>query len=476
MAAADIIGRRAELKEFSEFMNSGRPEFVVVYGRRRVGKTYLIREAFAKRFSFQLTGLANASLSQQLFNFHTALQKAFPYTVFPVAESWFEAFQQLITCIEKTKKKRQVIFLDELPWLDTPRSSFVSALEHFWNSWASARKDIVLIVCGSAASWMLNKLINNRGGLHNRVTRRIKILPFTLQECEAFLHARHIHWTRYQVIEIYMALGGIPYYLDALRPGLSPAQNIDRLCFSESGLLRHEFDNLYASLFRFPGNHTAISEALSRKARGLSREELIAASGLPNGGGATKVLHELEASGFIRRYLPFNKKVKDSLYQLSDFYTLFYYRFIHKRRQLSGNYWVLQTDSPGYRAWSGYAFEQVCLAHVPQIKKELGISGVQSAEASWRSSGKENGAQADLLIDRRDQVINLCEMKFSIHPFTIDKRYAAELRNKIGVFRNETQTRKSVFLTMITTYGIKANQYSAGLVQNNLDMDCLFEP
>ncbi|MBL0911859.1 MAG: AAA family ATPase [Bacteroidia bacterium] len=476
MAAADIIGRRAELREIREFMDSGRPEFVVVYGRRRVGKTYLVREAFEHRFAFQLTGLANASLPQQLLNFHTALQKAFPHREYPVPESWFEAFQQLMACMEKKKKKRQVIFLDELPWLDTPRSSFISALEHFWNSWASARKDIVLIVCGSAASWMLNKLINNRGGLHNRVTRRMKILPFTLHECEAFLRSRHIHWTRYQLIEIYMALGGIPYYLNALQPGMSPAQNIDRLCFSETGLLRQEFDNLYASLFRFPENHTAVSEALSRKARGLSREELIAASGLPNGGGATKVLEELEASGFIRRYLPFDKKVKDSLYQLSDFYTLFYYRFIHKRRQFAAGHWLQQTDSPGHRAWSGYAFEQVCLAHVPQIKKELGISGVHSEEASWRSSGKDNGAQVDLLIDRRDQVINLCEMKFSINPFTIDKRYAAELRNKIGVFRNETQTRKAVFLTMISTYGVKANEHSAGLVQNNLDMDCLFAP
>lgn len=476
MIMSGIVGRRAELEQLSEYTGSGMPEFIAVYGRRRVGKTFLIRAAFRNRFTFQLTGLANAGMSRQLLNFHHALHKAFPQEELPVPEDWFSAFQQLIACLENKKGARKVLFLDELPWMDTPRSSFISALEHFWNSWASAREDIVLIVCGSSASWMLGKLIRNRGGLHNRVTRRMKVQPFSLYECEAFLKSKNIHLSRYQVIETYMVTGGIPYYLNALKPGLSAAQNTDRLCFSESGLLRDEFDTLFASLFRFPDNHHAVCEALSRKARGLTRDELIAASGLPNGGGTTKVLDELEASGFIRRYLPFDKKRKHSLYQLSDFYTLFYYKFIFNRKISREHYWQQQIDTPAHRAWSGYAFEQVCLAHVPQIKKALGISGVYTEEASWRSSGKTKGAQVDLLIDRRDQVISLCEMKFSINPFTIDKKYAAELRDKIGVFRSETGTRKAVFLTMLTTYGIRPNEHSAGLVQSSLTMDCLFEP
>lgn len=473
-----IVGREQEVMLLKSLLQSPSSEFVTVYGRRRVGKTFLIRETLAPYFSFQLTGIYNASLQQQLFNFHTELKKekanAFSGKELPVAENWFSAFQQLITLLQKNQEKKKVIFLDELPWLDTSRSNFIPALEHFWNSWASARKDILLVVCGSAASWITNKLINNKGGLHNRVTHKIKLMPFTLRECELFLQSKKIKWNRYQVIEAYMAMGGIPFYLDALKPGLSAAQNIDRLCFHPTGLLKNEFQNLYASLFKNADNHIAVTEGLSKKLKGLTRDEIITLSKLPNGGGITKVLDELEESGFIRKYQPFNNKIKNSVYQLADFYTLFYYRFIKNSTTTPGNYWMNLYDSPKHRAWSGYAFEQVCQTHVSQIKKELGISGIQTNEASWRSSKSANGTQIDLLIDRKDQVINICEVKFSINEFTIDKKYAATLRNKIGVFRTETQTRKSVFLTLVTTYGVKPNEYATGLVQNNITMDALF--
>lgn len=269
-------------------------------------------------------------------------------------------------------------------------------------------------------------------------------------------------------------MGGIPYYLNAVKKGLSASQNIDQLYFAESGLLKNEFDNLYASLFKNSENHIAVVEALSKKAKGLTRDEIITVSKLPNGGGATKVLEELEASGFIRKYISLNKKTRESIYQLVDFYTLFYYKFIKNNKVAKGNFWINAIDNASHRAWSGYAFEQVCLMHVFQIKKELGISGIQSNEAAWHSKGNSNGAQIDLIIDRNDNVINLCEMKFSIHPFSIDKKYAAELRNKIGVFKSETRTRKAVFFTMITTHGVVQNQHAIGLVQNNITMDCLF--
>jgi hypothetical protein len=272
-----------------------------------------------------------------------------------------------------------------------------------------------------------------------------------------------------------MAMGGIPYYLNSIEPGFSAAQNIDRIFFSETGQLKDEFNTVYASLFKNHENHIAAIETLSKKAKGLTREEIIRFSKLPNGGGTTKVLEELEASGFIRKYISFDKKVKQSLYQLTDFYSLFYYRFIHNNKDAKENFWINAVDSPVYRTWSGYAFEQVCMAHIFQIKKALGIQGIQSNDASWRSANEENGAQIDLLIERKDQIINLCEMKFSISPFTIDKKYATNLRNKISAFRNETQTRKAVLITMITTYGIKQNEHSLGLVQNDLTMDCLFD-
>ncbi len=470
-----LIGRKKELSVLKSVLNSDKSEFVAVYGRRRVGKTFLIRSAYNQRFTFQVTALGNATLNQQLTNFHIALQKVDPKTEYTPASDWFTAFQQLTEYIENEKSTRKIIFFDELPWFDTHGSGFIQALEHFWNSWASARNDILLIVCGSTASWMLNKLINNKGGLHNRVTRRIKLVPFTLGECELFLQSKNSVLDKYQIIQLYMVIGGIPYYWDEIVQSKSAVQNINEICFTENGLLRNEFPNLFRSLFNNYQKHEYIIKALAQKAKGLTREEIINSTGLPNAGSTTKVLLELEESGFIRKYIPFGKKLRNSLYQLVDFYSLFYLRFIKDTVLMEQKDWLTYIDSPRYRTWSGYAFEQAALYHLQQIKHALGISGVQTSVSSWRSMSKNQGAQIDLVIDRRDHVINLCEMKYSINPFVINKKYAEELRNKIGRFKQETNTRKSVFLTMITTFGLQTNSYSAGLVQNDLTMEVLFK-
>jgi uncharacterized protein len=470
-----MIGRKKELATLTSLLNGNRSEFVAIYGRRRVGKTYLIRTAFQNNFAFQVTGLANATTAQQITNFHVALQKFNPSASPTMPTNWFYAFQELIAYLEKQPEGKKVVFIDELPWFDTNTSGFIQVIEHFWNSWASARQDILLITCGSAASWMINKLLNNKGGLHNRVTKRFKIIPFTLSECEQFLKAKNAVFERYQIIELYMVLGGIPFYWDEVETHLSPAQNIENICFTENGLLRTEFGNLFSSLFNHSERHLTVVNALAQKAKGLTRNELLEATGKANSGHLTALLDELEESGFIRKYAPFGKKTRSSLYQLVDFYVLFYLRFINDTPLFDENNWINALDNPKYRAWSGYAFEQVCLSHTVGIKKALGISGIQTMTSSWRSSSTETGAQIDLVIDRRDQIVNLFEIKFSIDTFSIDKKYAEVLRNKISAFKQETGTRKSVFLTFITTFGLKANQYSIGLVQNDLTMDSLFD-
>jgi hypothetical protein len=467
-----IIGRIEQKIKLKSYLESDSSEFVVVYGRRRVGKTFLIREYFNNTFDFQMTGLANAGMKEQLINFHVAIQKYNPMVI-PFANSWFDAFQQLIELLEHSKTKRKVVFLDELPWLDTPKSGFLSAFEHFWNDWASARRDILLIVGGSATSWITGKLLNNRGGLHNRITKRMAIAPFTLGECEEYMLSRNITLNRYQIVESYMVFGGIPYYHSLLEKGMSLAQNIDNLFFKESGELRNEFKNLYASLFKNHENYVKIVEALAQKAKGLSRDEIISLSKLPDGGSSTRILQELEECKFIRKYNALDKKTKDGLYQLTDFYTLFYFKFIQKNEYNDPRFWSTSVDSPQHRIWSGYAYEQVCLAHIDQIKRKLGISGVQCKTASWRSRTAEPGAQIDLLIERRDQVINLCEMKYATDKYLIDKSYSQALRNKVSAFREETKTRKAIHLTLVTTYGIRQNEY-AGMVQNEVVMDDLF--
>ncbi len=471
-----IIGRVKEIEQLDNVLKSNKSEFIAVYGRRRVGKTFLIREYFDYTFDFQLTGLANATTEQQLINLHASLRRESTLSIDNIPKNWFEAFQYLIDHLETIEDNRKkIIFLDELPWLDTAKSDFMISLEHFWNSWATNRKDIVLITCGSAASWMINNLVNNHGGLHNRVTERMKIEPFTLKETELMLKSRNNVLDRYQIIQLYMVLGGIPYYLDAVKADKSAAQNIENLCFRKGALLATEFKNLFASLFKNAEKHEAIIRAIATVNQGISRQNIAKAVGVKTGGSLTKRLMELEESGFITRYTPFNKKSRDTLYRLSDFYSFFYLKFIDKNTDFDEGIWVNAIDNPKQRTWAGYTFEQVCLAHIPQIKKALGINGILTKTASWKSKESVNNAQIDLVIDRRDQVINLCEIKFSINPYTITKSYSENLRNKIGVFRTETKTRKAVFLTFITTYGLMKNKHSVGLVQNEITMDSLFE-
>lgn len=473
---AKIIGRQQEIQTLEALERENRSVFVAVYGRRRVGKTFLVRSVFEGRFAFQTTGIASVSTDQQLVNFHASLVRAFPqHEDKPIAPDWFTAFQHLISGLESlpgTDKK--IVFFDELPWFDTTNSMFIQALEHFWNSWASARADILLVVCGSAASWMINELINNTGGLYNRVTHQIELAPFTLAECEAFFQAKSPGFDRYHLLQLYMVFGGIPFYLDAIDPQKSATQNIDALCFKPRGAFRQEFERLFASLFKKSEKHVAVVEALAKKAKGMERSELLKVSGLPNGGNTSLVLRELEESHFIRRANIFGKQKNNALYQLSDFFSLFYLRFMKERTGFDEGFWMKGTDSPEIRAWSGYAFEQVCISHLRQINNALGISGIQTQAGAWTGSDGESKAQIDLLIDRRDQVINLCEMKFSIDMFSITKPYAASLRNKISVFKNATKTNKAVWLTFVSTFGIAPNEYAQSLVHQSLDMNALF--
>ncbi len=466
-----LIGRLEEQKQLDRLLESRKAEFLAVIGRRRVGKTFLIRTYLGSHFCFHHTGLANASTEAQVENFHNSLIRQTPNYNASVPKGWLQAFQHLIDYLDQLdQEKKKVIFLDELPWMDTPRSNFLSALEHLWNSYLSARKDIILIACGSAASWIIENLIRNTGGLYNRVTQRMKIYPFNLNETEAFLQYKNVKLSRYQILQIYMVMGGIPFYLDQVLPECSAAQNIDAIAFSRNGLLRKEFPTLISSLFKKAKNHLLILKALSTKAKGMTRKEIVKITKLSSGGGFSSILEELEESGFITSYSPFKNKAKDTLYRLSDFYTMFYFRFLASERKYDQGYWLNALDLPAHRAWSGFTFEQVCMEHLPQIKKAIGISGVQTQSSSWTG----RGAQIDLLIDRRDLIITICEAKFSINEYQITSSYANNLRNKIGALRQESSSKKAIHLALITTYGLTNQSKYGDLVQQSIVMDDLF--
>ena len=468
-----IIGREKEQAALKQYYESGAPEFLVLYGRRRIGKTFLIREYFGGKFDFYATGLANGKKEEQLRAWNNAIKNSFGNADENAAD-WLEAFELLRKKLEKqNKSKRKIIFIDETPWMDTQKSGFLTALEHFWNGWASGRADIFLIICGSATSWVVKNLLKNRGGLYNRVTRRMRLLPFTLKETEAYLKEKEIDIGRYRICEAYMIFGGVPYYYSLLGRGLSLPQNVDALCFADDGMLRGEFEELYATLFKNSENYVKVVSALSTKTKGLTRDEIINLTGLPSGGGLTKVLEELELCGFIRSYPNYMLDGNLCLYQLIDPFSLFHMRFINGKRPRNPRYWTSNLESPSLTAWKGYAFEQVCLYHSEQIKQALGLAAISTDISSWRSRRSSPGAQIDLLIDRKDDIINLCEMKYSKSEYKISANYEVQLRNKIAVFEEETRTKKAVHLTMVTTYGIVKNSHSSQ-VRAEVMLDDLF--
>ena len=469
----EIIGRDKEKAALKQYIESDAPEFLAVYGRRRIGKTFLIREFFRGKITFYATGLANGKKEDQLLAWDLAINECFGGPN-KKAANWLDAFAQLKNKLGAMKKsKKKVLFIDEAPWMDTPKSGFLTALEFFWNGWASGRPDILLIICGSSTSWIVNNLLRDRGGLHNRVTRRMRLLPFTLKETEAYLKEKEINLGYFRTCEAYMVFGGVPYYLSLLGKGLSLPQNIDALCFDDDGSLRGEFLEVYSTLFKNSTNYINIVTALSTKTKGLTRDEIIRESGLTSGGGLTQMLDELELCGFIRAYPNFSMDDNLCLYQLTDPFSLFHLRFIRGKRPKNPRFWTSNLESPSLSAWKGYAYEQVCLSHSEQIKQALGIAAISAEMSSWRSRHSSPGAQIDLLFDRKDGIINLCEIKYSKAEYTITKKEEAELRNKIAVFEAETHTKKAVHLTMATTYGVIMNVH-AGVVQSEIRLDDLF--
>ena len=468
-----MVGRKEESKLLKKIAQADRSQLVVVYGRRRVGKTYLVRETFDYRFAFTHTGMEKGTLEDQLHAFYDSLvEQGLGACERP--DNWIDAFGLLKKLLKSCPDERKIVFIDELPWMDTPRSKFVSALENFWNGWCAARKDIVLIVCGSATSWMIKAVLRNKGGLFNRANRVLNLEPFTLAQCEEYMRGRGSAMSRRELAEGYMVFGGSPYYWSLLDTSLSLSQNIDRLCFTASGELAGEFKRLYASVFRSSEKHLKVVSALYDRKEGLTREEISRKTAIPATGKLTRILEELEESGFLRQYAPMGKKKRGAVHQLMDNFTIFHLQFMSGRTSARRGFWLSSVDTPMRNAWEGIAFERVCMWHQDIIKAALGIAGVSTEISSWRSARKSSGTQVDMLIDRRDGVINLCEMKFSRDEFSIGDAYARKLRERIALFKEETGTRKSVHLTFVTTYGLKRNG-NVDVVQSEVTLDDLFK-
>ena len=480
MAENKIIGREYEQHVLTNICEEQEARLIAVYGRRRVGKTYLVKNFFNEAFDFFFTGSFETPMKVQLTLFRDAL-KDYSGEEQPMPQNWFDAFAQLKSYLMGIKKDRIVVFLDELPWMETPKSNFLKAFSYFWNTWASTRDGLKLVVCGSATSWMLDKIIGDKGGLYGRSSRSIYISPFCLSEVELFLKQRKgIIWNRYQILEAYMILGGIPYYLDMFEKGLPFDRNIDNLFFRNGAPLQKEYDFLFRSLFKTSVVYRQVVEVVAKKNKGLTLAEIKMEINSGDSGKLSEVLDNLCKCDFIRKYSAFGKKEKGSLYQLSDLFCFYYLKFIGGRTGLDEHYWSNIKDASRH-AWSGYAFEQVCLHHISQIREKLGIKGVLTNVCTWSVPPKTDqdgtawpGAQIDLLLCRGDHIIDVCEMKYSQTEYVVSREYEDHLRKRNETFVHHTKTKDAIHTILVTTYGLKDNLYS-GSVYSTITMDDLFK-
>ncbi len=471
-----MVGRKHELEELNKLYNSKKAELVAIYGRRRIGKTYLVDMAFENKITFRHAGLSpveakgkkGSLLKEQLQHFYFSLQlQGLPKSHRP--ESWLEAFFMLEQLLQsKDNGERQVIFLDELPWMDTPQSGFVTAFEGFWNTWACHRPNIMVIVCGSANSWILDKLINNHGGLYNRVTYEIKLSPFTLGECKEYLDSLNVVLSDYDITQSYMILGGVPFYLGYFERGLSLAQTIDKLFFKQNAKLKDEYDRLFESGFTNPQTMKTLVKYLSQKNAGYTRKEICQDLKITDSGHLSKNLKALIASDFVIEYVPFGMGKRDVHYRLTDPFCKFCLKFVNGKTSMDEEFWQQNITSPSINSWRGFAFENVCFNHIGKIKDALGISGVITSQSAWSKRAEEDNndsAQIDMIINRNDNVINMCEMKFYSGDFTVDKSYHTTLINRQKLLSTLIPRKSVIHGTLITTYGVTYNEYSGDFVK-----------
>ena len=458
-----LIGRERECAELQWAMQSEKSELVVLYGRRRVGKTFLVRRFFNDTYSFHYVGAHKQSKNVQLQNFREALMQYSGHDV-PDLDSWHQAFALLQKHLDVCAESRKVVFFDEMPWMDTHGGDFVSELEYFWANWVQNRDDIVFIACGSATNWMKEKIEDNQGGLHNRITHRIYLRPFYLNECREYLQDHGFDWDEYQIMQCYMVFGGVPYYLSLLRPYLSLVENVDSLIFRRGGDLSNEFGELYNALFNKADRYINIVTFLSTRREGFSRSEIEAATGY-SGGTLTKMLENLERCDFISSYAHFGMKAKNSLYRLADFYTLFYFKFVRDNRSRDEKYWQHHFTDRSVESWEGFSFEQLCFHHLLHIKIGLGIAGMATEASAWRFvPGKDDarrGAQIDLVVKRSDNIVHLIEMKFCDREYVISKDYAQRLQDRKALFQDLTSVNRGAVITIITPKGVSRGIHSS---------------
>lgn len=475
-----LIGRKKEIQELEKAYRSGQFEFIALYGRRRVGKTYLVSQVFEDRISFRHAASPNDEerqdekglLKMQLEVFYgSLLAQGLKESKKP--NSWVEAFLLLIRLFEgKDPAERWVIFLDEFPWMDTKRSNFIEAFSWFLNFWAANQKNLMIIAAGSSTSWMLNNLIHSTGGLYNRVTNPIRLSPFRLQETEQFFREKGFDLSRYSIARIQMAFGGIPYYLNFLDRGEGLSRFVDRMLFEKGAKLGLEYDTLFRSSFEKGDLARKIAEYLGKRSSGYTRKEIVEGLKISDGKAVKDALDALQEGDFVLEYVPYKEAQNKKRYRLIDPFCIFYLHFVAGKRSLDPSFFA---DSVEPNSWIGAAFENLCAAHLEQIKRALVISKLSSIEFSLVFPKEEDkkGAQVDLVLVRKDRIVNLCEMKFYGKPYVQTEKEHHSLTNRVARLKETLPATYSIAPVLITVFEPSSGGYPDDYVQV-LTLDDLF--
>lgn len=485
MTPSTVIGREEELDTISRLYASERSEFLAIYGQRRVGKSFLIEEALGNKITFSAVGLyqkidkdspekVESYRQKQLAHFYNSLREyGLPKEGNLAPTSWMEALELLKKLLKSKRAKRKVVFIDELPWLAGPQSAeLLEELGHFWNSWAGMRKDIFLIVCGSATSWMVDNVLRDYGGLYGRITERIFLKPFTLAECERYWNKRGFHLSRFEIALTYMVIGGVPFYMDSIRPDRTMADNINAIYFDKDKA-RQEFKDVYTSLYSSSETYIEVVRQLGKRFYGMTRDELLKAVEKKGGGTFTDILDNLIDSGIIRSYTLYGGPRKQTVYQLVDFFTLFYLRFVENTDFTS---WRSVQRSKPFYTWAGNTFELLVLEHMPKLADALRIKEY-ATPFSWRGKTPDGeGVQVNLIIpattERADYI---CEMKFSEGKYTLSNDDAEEFARQIAALSISKihKPTHSIYVALVTSLGVTDSKHRIH-VNELVTLDSLF--
>ena len=494
-----MIGRKKEIKLLNEICDLEESSLVAIYGRRRIGKTYLVNHMFKKYrqdcLFFEFTGAYDGDKRGQIDNFIDQVYEWFYVEPSFEIKSWSDAFRFLKRTIDKEIKKRDsnekvIVFLDEVPWIDrSNKGGFLSALGYFWNTWCEPRENVVLILCGSNSSWIRDKILKNaRGSLYQRVTHQISMYPFDLKETKAYLlEQKGFMIDNKTVTDIYMIFGGVAKYLSFLNPNESSAENIDRVFFSIHGSMYREYDELFSSLFADKSDYyKSVIELLCTRRSGFSLSDISKAFNEKLGGKLRLAIAELEECGFIKGLSKYGNSVRGVNYMIVDPYILFHHKWIkgfsrNDIATLPNNYWLHKSSSQSYAVWSGYAFEIVVMVNIRLYLNAIGRLGFFSGVYHWQHMAKsedEQGAQIDMVVNYGNNIFDILECKYYNSEYVISKEYAKNIKNKLSMFKKYglySKQKSELRLVFLTSYGVKMNAEAHSLNISRVCLDDLFE-